>query len=130
MGVEKTDYVIVGIKIDKDVLFDFLGFKEKDINCSKGNTVFEYFENLEKEKKIIWSSKAEVDDFTFIDDDSSDSFIVGIVVAQAEDYEGEWLEMVDCLEAFEENKFEAAEKLRNIGIDIGEISVYAFSHAH
>lgn len=123
MGVDATDYVIVGIKTKFNEIEKKLNFKEDSLG----------YEELEERFKDIVKDqyKAKIGDFAYISDGMNGEYaVLGVIVDKAELYDGEGMDMVDCLKAYEKYKLKVSENLRKMGITFGEISVYAFTHYH
>lgn len=116
MGTEKTDYVIVGIKTKYEEIGKYFNLSEFELE--------EKFKDL-----IVNEMDCKVGDFTYITDGISGEYaVLGIVVSKSEDYNGEGIEMIDCIEMFNEYKLEVTEYLRKMCIPFGKISIYTFSY--
>ena len=116
MGVNKTDYVVVGIKTKFEELEEYFNLTEVELE--------EQFKDL-----IVDEMDCEVGDFTYISDGMNGEYaVLGIVVSKSEDENGEGTPMIDCIEMFNEYKLEVTEYLRKMCIPFGKVSIYVFSH--
>jgi hypothetical protein len=116
MGVDVTHYVVVGIKT---------GFRqlENHLKIDEDRNLEDCFDEITSEYD------AHVGDFAYISDGMNGEYaVLGIIVSKGAEEDGEGLDMTDCIEALNKYKMDVSEKLRLLGITIGKISVYAFTH--
>lgn len=114
MGVEQDHYVIVGIKTKFNELEELFKIGENEDLKLDG---------------VVDQYKAKQGDFAYIEDGMNGQYsVLGKLIRKGEGWEG--IDMVDCLEAYEKYRAEVSEKLRTLGIAIGKVSVFAFTHFH
>jgi hypothetical protein len=113
MGVTSEHYVIVGIKTK---------FKEIEKLFNIGE-----HDDLKLDGVVDQCHDPEVGDFVYISDGMNGEYdVIGKVIRRGEEFEG--IDMTDCLAVYEKYQAAVSEKLRTLGITIGKVSVFAFTH--
>jgi hypothetical protein len=113
MGVTQEHYVIVGIKTKFKEIEKLFNVKEND--------------DLELDGVVDHWHDHKVGDFIYITDGMNGEYdVLGKIIRYSEGWEG--IDMTDCLAVYEKYQAEVSEKLRQLGVSIGKVSVYAFTH--
>jgi hypothetical protein len=87
------------------------------------------YEDPKLEGVVDQWSDPKIGDFVYITDGMNGEYdVMGKMIRHGEGWDG--LDMTDCLEVYEKYQAEVSEKLRQLGISIGKVSVFAFTHFH